>query len=440
MPTYGNGSFTVRITFRATLTIGLVFLGSRLAHSANDWPQFRGPTGLGYTDQKNLPVEWDQRTGKNVRWKSALVGQGHASPIVSGDRLFVCTARWPESVHEREQVIPEQHVLCYRTSDGKLLWDTLVPPGPWVRKDFRSGPGGGYACPTPTTDGRRVFCAFGSAMLAAVDFDGKLAWHKAIVPNDFDVTVGSSPILYGENLLMFCSMTAAKDSALVAYDKQSGNERWRAPLPGTGFGHSTPLLISAGGRPQLLVLAGGMDTSPQGLQALDPHDGKRLWWCSGGGESASAAYAAGIACFDSGRGSALRAVAVDSAGDVSETHVRWTASGVSGSLASPIIVGKFVYRLSSVGVLKALNLADGKSVQSLRLEGLTTTWASPVADPNGRIYFANAGKSFVIQSGEKFKILAVNDLGDSNHPSPAVANDCLYLVGAKQVFCVGAKP
>ena len=427
----------MRIAFLASLLAALVLLGGQPAHGDNDWPQFRGPTGLGYTDQKNLPVEWDLKTGKNVRWKSALVGQGHASPIVSGGRLFVCTARWFESVKQREKVIPEQHVLCYRTSDGKLLWDTLVPPGPWLRGDFRSGPGGGYACPTPTTDGRRVYCVFGSAMLAAVDFDGKLVWHRAIVPYSFDVTVGGSPILDGDNVLLFCPMAAAKDSALVAYDRQSGDERWRAPLPGTGFGHSTPVLISAPGRRQLLVLAGGMDTSPQGLQSLDPHDGNRLWWCAGGGESASAAYASGIAYFDSGRGSVLRAVAVDGAGDVTKTHVRWTASGVSGDLSSPIIVGQFVYRLSSVGVLKSFRLADGKLIEALRLGGLTTTWASPVADPNGRIYFANAGKSFVIQSGETLKILAVNDLGDSNHPSPAVADDCLYLVGAKQVFCVG---
>jgi outer membrane protein assembly factor BamB len=343
-------------------------------------------------------------------------------------------------VSDHDKVIPEQHVLCYRESDGELLWDTLVRPGPWVRSDFRSGPGGGYACPTPTTDGHRVYCVFGSAMLAAVDFDGKLLWHKAVVPYNFDVTVGGSPILYGENVLLFCPMTAPKDSALVAYDRQSGKESWRAPLPGTGFGHSTPVLISAGGKRQLLVLAGGMSTSPQGLQALDPHDGKRLWWCSGGGESASAAFSSGITCFDSGRGSVLQAVAVDGEGDVTETHIRWTASGVSGGLSSPIIVDKFVYRLSEVGVLKSLSLADGKPVHALRLGGLTTTWASPVADPNGRIYFANAGKSFVIQSGEKFKILAVNDLGDSSHPSPAVAHDCLYLVGTKRVFCVGTRP
>jgi hypothetical protein len=96
-------------------------------------------------------------------WKSPLVGEGHASPIVSGERLFVCTANWPESVKDRKAVIPEHHVLCYSVTDGKRLWDALVEPGPWLRNDFRSGPGGGYAAPTPVTDGRKVYVVFGSA-------------------------------------------------------------------------------------------------------------------------------------------------------------------------------------------------------------------------------------------------------------------------------------
>ena len=126
-----------------------------------DWPQFRGPTGLGYTAQTNLPIKWGGADNENVLWKSPLIGEGHASPIVSGERLFVCTARWADSVKDRKAVIPEQHVLCYSTTDGKLLWDAVVEPGPWLRNDFRSGPGGGYAAPTPTTDGQRVYVVFG---------------------------------------------------------------------------------------------------------------------------------------------------------------------------------------------------------------------------------------------------------------------------------------
>ena len=162
------------------VTMFVVTLLGDLSRGEN-WPGFRGPTGLGYTVERNLPTVWGGEREANVAWKSPLIGQGHASPIVWGDRVLVCTARWPDDVAQREKVIPEHHVLCYAAGDGKLLWDTSVPPGPWLRTDFRSGPGGGYACPTPTTDGRLIYCAFGSSVMAALDFDGRIVWRKEII-------------------------------------------------------------------------------------------------------------------------------------------------------------------------------------------------------------------------------------------------------------------
>ena len=169
------------LVWMLALAVAILAARAGLAAEAN-WPQFRGPTGLSYTAEKNLPITWGGPKNLNVRWRSPLVGQGHASPVVWGDRVFVCTARWPESVKEREKVIPEQHVLCYDGGNGKLLWDTRVPPGDWLRNDFRSGPGGGYAAPTPCTDGKLVYCAFGSAVLAALDYQGKIAWRKSSCP------------------------------------------------------------------------------------------------------------------------------------------------------------------------------------------------------------------------------------------------------------------
>lgn len=161
----------------------------------DDWPQFRGPTGLGYTQDESLPILWGGPDDKNVLWRSPLVGEGHASPIIKGDRLIVTTAMWAKSVEDRAKVIPEHHVLCYRTGDGKRLWDAMVEPGPWLRTDFRSGPGGGYAAPTPTADDKRVYVVFGSSVIAALDLEGALVWRKDIRPYTFDVTIGSSPVL-----------------------------------------------------------------------------------------------------------------------------------------------------------------------------------------------------------------------------------------------------
>ncbi len=407
--------------------------------SAENWSGFRGPTGLGYTSERNLPTSWGGENLKNVRWKTPLVGEGHSSPIVWGDRVFVCTARWADDVRKREEVIPEHHVLCYATGDGRLLWDTRVPPGPWLRTDFRSGPGGGYAAPTPTTDGKQVYVVFGSAVIAAIDFDGRITWREEIKPHTFDVTIGSSPVLFQDTLLMFCAMANKDDSKLVAYDKADGSIRWETPLPETGFGHSTPVHIQVGGRPQLIVVASGIGEADRGVQSLDPSSGDLLWWCRGAGDAASAAYGGGLVYCDSGRGGPGVAIDPSGSGDVTKTNIRWRINQVPEGIGSPIIVGNFVYRLHRPNVLKCWRVEDGQEVYAERLDRLTSTWASPVADAAGRLYFTTAGVSYVIQSGSEFRVLAINNLDDPNHASPAVAGGRMYLVGTREIYCVGAK-
>jgi outer membrane protein assembly factor BamB len=404
-----------------------------------EWPAFRGPTGLGYSQQKDLPIKWGGTEEENVLWKSPLVGEGHASPIVWGDRVFVCTARWDESVKDRAKVIPEHHVLCYRATDGKQLWDATVEPGPWLRTDFRSGPGGGYAAPTPTTDGKLVYVVFGSSVIAAFDFDGKFVWRHEIKPHTFDVTIGSSPVLFQDTLLMLCAMTNKSDSKIIAYNKSDGSVKWETPLPHTGFAHSTPVLIEVAGQPQLVVVASGGGEADDGVQSFGPVDGSRLWWCRGGGDAASAAFGAGIIYCDNGRGGPGVAIDPTGSGDVTKSHIRWRIDQIPEGIGSPIIVGNLVYRLHRPNVLKCWQAADGKLVYAERLDRLTSTWASPVADANGRLYFATAGVSYVIQAGEEFKVLAINDLGDPNHASAAVAGARMFLVGTRNVYCVAAK-
>jgi outer membrane protein assembly factor BamB len=234
-------------------------------------------------------------------------------------------------------------------------------------------------------------------------------------------------------------MANAGDSNVVAFNKADGAVKWRRKLPDMEFGHSTPIIISTKGQPQLLVLASGMKTTGNALRSLDPAGGNLLWWCRGAGDASSPAFGSGIVYFDSGRGGKGVAVEPGGAGDVSATRIRWTGPDIPEAISSPIILDNRVYRLHKPGVLKCWDVASGKQVYSERLSGISTTWASPVADGGGRLYFASAGKSYVIQSGPEFRVLAVNDLGDANHPSPAVANGRMFLVGMKNLYCVGQR-
>lgn len=417
---------------------GTVVLLASVAAQADDWPQFRGPTGLGYSKEKNLPLKWGGEKGENVAWKSPLIGEGHASPVVWGDRVFVCTVRWAGGKQDAS-VIPEHHVVCYQATDGKQLWDTMVEPGPWRREDFRSGPGGGYAAPTPATDGKRLYVVFASSVMAALEYDGKIAWRQELKPHSFDVTIGTSPLLFGDTVLLLCAMAKAADSRLVAFNKSDGLVKWETKLPKVGFGHSTPVIIDIKGKPQLVMVASGMGTTGEAVQSFDPATGTRLWWCKGAGDASSPAFGSGIVYTDSGRGGNGTAVDPTGEGDVSATHVKWTAGGLPECIGSPIIVGDHVFRLQASGVVRVWQAADGKETDKQRLEGLGSSWASPIADGDGRLYFANGGKSYVVEAGAQLKVLAVNDLGDPNHASPAVSNGRIFIVGRKNLYCIGVR-
>jgi outer membrane protein assembly factor BamB len=388
---------------------------------AADWPQFRGPTGLNYTEEKGLPLKWDAKTGENIRWKAALPKSDNAysSPIVVGDKVVVTTVQNEPLAHR---------VHCFAKADGKPLWTTEVPPGPWILKDLR----GGYGAPTPCADPQRVYVVFGSAVVAALDWQGKIVWRKDLEKYAFDVALGASPVPHADTVILNCDQTG-KTSSIIAFDKGTGEIRWEAKRPDTGFAHSTPVIAPIGGRPQMLVAAS------KALQGLDPASGQILWWCPAPGDAASPAYDGKLVYSDSGRGG--KGVCVDPTGadNVSETHVRWTVPQIPEGLSSPIFAQGLVWRSHSPEIVKAFRVADGTLAFSERLKGLPT-YASPIATADGRIYFASAGRTYVVkaaESGDKLEVLGESDLGEQNRASAAISDGCIYVRGDKHLYCIG---
>ncbi len=406
-------------TFSALRTAVTALLLTSAALAEN-WPQFRGPTGLGYSTEKDLPVKWDVKTGENIAWKAPMPkgDSQYASPIVWGDRVFVTGVA----------NAPLKHwVMCFSLTDGKQLWETPVEPGPLKLTDLR----GGYGAPTPCTDGARVYAVFGSAVVAALDFEGKQVWRKEIANHAFDVALGSSPILYKETLILNCDQTG-KTSTITAWDKATGDIRWEAKRPETGFSHSTPVVVEIAGKPQMLVSASGA------IQGLDPANGKILWWCSAQGDAASPAFGGGLVFSDSGRGG--RGVCVDpgGAGDVTQTHLKWTVPQISEGLSSAIIIKDRVWRTHGPAILKSFDLKTGENVLNERLAGVST-WASPIATADGRLYFASAGKTYVVRAGEPLEVLGTSDLGEDNRASAAISQGRIILRGDKHLYCIQVK-
>jgi outer membrane protein assembly factor BamB len=419
----------------ASLTLFVTLFLVAPSARADNWPGWRGPTGQGQTSEKDLPLTWGGAGNDHILWKVPLIetngkfrlDHNQSSPVVWGDRVFVTVSYWPEGKQQKEY--SEQHVVCFQKSDGKRLWDVQVQPGGWLLNDFR---GGGYACPTPAVDGERVYVVFGSAVVAAIDLAGKPVWRKEIDPKNFDVTIGASPIIYEDTVLVINDKNA-RASTLTAYDRKTGEVKWEQKRPEAGFAHSTPVVVELQGKKQMLVAASNA------VQGLDPASGKVLWTAAAKGDTASPVVGGGIVYCDSGRGGLGTAVDPNGTGDLTKANTRWKLKDVPEGFSSPIIVGEHLYRVHNPGVVTCWKLATGEPVYKERLQGITSTSASPIATPEGRIYFASAGKSYVIQAGPMFKVLAVNDLGDACHASPAVSDGKIFLKGMKNLYCIGKK-
>src|SRR5260370_12916570 len=243
-----------------TLCLGGLLLFAGIG-GAEDWPGWRGPRGDGTPPQKNIAVRWSATD--NICWKTAIPGIGHSSPAVVGDKIFLTTCL----LKEKQRVL-----LCLDRKKGTILWQQVVVTAPLEQKH----PLNSYASSTPATDGKHVwitFLAYPDLIAACYDMAGNLVWKKS--PGKFFSKHGfcSSPILYNDTVIINGDQDA--QGYLVALDKSTGQERWRALRPNQTRSYCAPIIMDAGGKKQL-VLSGSMCVA-----GYDPDTGKQRWLIDG---------------------------------------------------------------------------------------------------------------------------------------------------------------
>ena len=280
---------------RTTLAaIGIITLGLTFPCFADNWPRFRGPTGQGTSTEKNLPVSWS--LSENLAWRVAVPGIGWSSPIVWEDRVFLTSATEDGA---------SGHVICIDRHGGEILWDKEVLRQSPSRKESKNS----HATPTPVTDGKLVYAAFNGGKLVAIDFAGNIAWTKQDISFFSKHGLAVSPILYKDMLILPFDGNSDKDlkigyltawdgAFILALDKKSGREMWRAKRGLSRQGHVTPLVIDVDGKLQLISAAGDV------VQGFDPDSGQRIWTVQSQGEGVvpSIVYGQGLVFTSSGFG------------------------------------------------------------------------------------------------------------------------------------------
>ncbi|MBA3568852.1 MAG: PQQ-binding-like beta-propeller repeat protein [Pyrinomonadaceae bacterium] len=459
----------------ALLLVSLPVRGQDMA-----WPQFRGPESNPVGTHARLAERWSKT--ENVEWSHEIPGRGWSSPIVTGGKVYVTTvttegkSKPPQigteysneyvaelmkqgvpmeqvikRVTERDIELPNEVVLhyliyCLNLKSGKVEWKkefhTGQPPGGRHRKNS-------FVSESPVTDGRHVYVYVANLGLWAFDLKGKLAWTTQLEPNPIylDLGTGSSPALAGDLLVIVSDNE--KQQYIAAFDKQTGKRVWRTnrDLGGRGqpvqrSGWATPFVWRHALRTEIVAVGPGEVVS---------YDlaGKELWRMSGMAATPIPTPFAydGLLYIDGGRGRPLFAIRPGAVGNISlgqdqtsNEYVVWSQARGGTYLPSPVAYEGAVYTLTETGILSRFDAKTGKQTYKTRIDPMATAFTTSPWAYNGKLFcLSEEGQTFVIATGEEFRLLHVNELDDMAQASPAMVGDRLLIRTEHRLYSIRSR-
>ena len=449
-----------------------------------DWTRFRGPNGSGISAAKDVPIEFGP--SKNLLWRLPLP-QGHSSPILHDDRIYLTGYRGEELV-----------TIAIDRTAGKVLWERKAPQVKTKIVDKRNNP----ASPSPAVEQDGVYVFFPDYGLIAYDAAGKQLWTMPLGPFNNIYGMGASPVIFGDLLVLACDQSLG--SYLMAVEKRTGRVRWKVDRPEAKSGHSTPILWRGpDGRDQIILPGSFLLTS------YDAATGKKLWWVGGlsfemkstpviGGDTIYVnGYGAPVndpgnkvsvpvadevwktadadgngtlskaefpkytgafwfdvadlnvdgaltkdewayyrAALDSENG--MLAIRLGGSGDMTDKAIRWKYHRSVPQLPSPLLYGGVLYMVNDNGIITTLNPETGALIKQGRLTGAPGPhFASPIA-ADGHIFFTSeAGAVVVVAPGGDLTPKVVNELGEEAYATPAFADGRLYVRTTVALYAFG---
>ncbi len=457
----------VRTSIAFTAICCVLFTASATTSPAENWPQWRGPTGNSISSEKKLPIVWNNERG--VLWKTDLPEWGSSTPAIWGNAIFLTS-------HQEDKLLllkidAGQPNSESKSKPGEVLWTKTVGSGQVDRAPVKKKTDDerrsqkfhqlhNFASPSPMTDGKTVVVHFGNGDLAAYDFDGNQLWKRNLQDDYGNYTIwwghANSPLIY-KNLVISACMQDSLDgvvsplspSYLVAHDIRTGRERWKT-MRMTGAkaeendSYTTPVLRSyrsndddpASPAVDEIVVMGSNQ-----LDSYDPAKGKQLWSLPGivGGRTVTGPTVVGDWIFTTqGMRGPLLAIkpGKQSTGELPKAkHVAWKIEKGTPDSCSPVCWNELLFAVNDDGIAKCYDTTTGISKWTERLKGGYK--ASPVA-ADGKIYFLNTeGLCTIIAADSRFERLAENAIADQFVASPAISAGKIYLRGKQALYCVG---
>jgi outer membrane protein assembly factor BamB len=446
------------MAFSAVVCATAVVLSARQQPSLGvDWPQFRGSAASGVAEGHTLPTRWNVETGENVRWKVAVPGLAHSSPIVWRNHVCLTTAvavgkeealkvGLYGDISPVDDVTPlSWEVHCFDKQTGAKRWSAVAHKGvPRVKRH----PKGTHANSTLATDGRHLVAMFGSEGLFTYDLNGKLLWKKdlgLLESGFFQVPAAtwgfaSSPVIHADRVIVQADVL--KGSFIAAFDVATGKELWRTERHDYPT-WSTPAVHVAAGRAQVVV---------NGFKHVGGYDlatGRELWRMKGGGDIPvpTPIFRRDLVFITNAHGPAapIFAVRTNATGDITlpqntntNSHVVWSQQREGAYMQTPLVYGDQLYVCRDNGVLTVFEADTGKRLYQQRLaDGRTGFSASAVAG-DGKVYYTSEeGSVFVLRAGGIFEQIAENTLGETAMATPAISEGTMFFRTRTRLIAIG---
>ena len=400
-----------------------MFLWVGPSGKAQEWTRFRGPNGTGISLAKGIPSKF---TLADANWRVALKGEGHSSPVLWGDRVFVTG-----SDARKESFI----VQCLKVADGLEVWSMTRPQKPYRIHKFNH-----LASSSPATDGKRLVVLVsepGAHTVFALDMDGKKLWERTFETIISNHGSGVSPIFHGDKVVL--AGDEENQSFLAALDAASGNVLWKTDRANVKTAFSTPCrFVDPSGTEGLLF-----NSMAHGITLVDPRTGKSFWEQGGLFDKrtvSSCLVADGLligTCGSGQGGNYLVAVKPGRAAKGASPSLAYKLRRSMPYVPTSVARDGLLFLWSDAGIVTCVAARTGKVHWQERVEG--RFFGSPVW-VEGRLFcISTTGKVVVIAASDKFKPIAVNDLGEASNATPALGGNRMYLRTLGQLVSLGGE-
>ncbi|MFP6611172.1 MAG: PQQ-binding-like beta-propeller repeat protein, partial [Pirellulales bacterium] len=417
---------------------------------SDNWHQWRGPEANGVSRTATPPIRWSEK--KNIRWKASIEGSGTSTPIIWTNKVFLLTAintgkvdpSLPKPEDQPKRVFGITHpntsyrfdVLCLDRDSGNELWRRTATER--IPHEGHHGDAS-FASASPMTDGRRLYCWFGSAGLFCYDLNGKKLWERKLGKAHVGASLGEgcSPVVHDGKVVIV--RDHSRQSTIEVLDAETGETQWKKDRD-EGNAWATPQVLEHGGRTQVITNGSNL------VRSYDLETGNIIWQCSGlTGNAIPAPVVENdvVYCMSGYQGYSLLAIPLSAKGDISDSNtIIWSRRQGTPYVPSPVLYdGMLFFNQSNQAIWSCVDSKTGETIlERTRLQDVSRIYASPVGAA-GRIYITGrGGTTLVLRRSKELEAVATNKLDDLFDASPALAGKQLFLRGSKFLYCIEESP